>query len=219
MMREEDKSARQLVEEWQAGHNREENFKSLFDRYSSPLNYFFQKHGFSHEDCRDLTQQTLFDVYRGLSEFRLDSSFETWLFKIARNNEKNEFRNQSAGKRRGEEVSLDGAADDGSPSLVDRQLESELVVAGPLDGILVEEGVRFLRDAMQELPPNEQRCVLLWTQDLKYREIADVLKMPLGTVKSKLAKAKDHLKELLADRYPGHRSLVKLNGGTCERTP
>ncbi len=201
-MRDENKSARQLVEEWQAGHNREENFKSLFERYSSPVSSFFKKHGFSSEDCRDLTQQTFVSVYRGLTRFRLDSSFETWLFKIARNTKKNTLRDQSAEKRRGEEVSLDGAADGESPSQIDRHLEGELVVAGPLKGILVEERLRQVRDAIQKLPPDEQRCVLLRARELKYREIAEVLKMPLGTVKSKLAKAKDHLKELLTDRYP-----------------
>jgi len=201
-MRDESKSARQLVEEWQTGHNREKNFKSLFERYSPPLHYFFQKHGFTHEDCRDLTQQTFLGAYRGLARFRLDSSFETWLFKIARNITRNTLRDQSAGKRRREEVSLDDTADDGSPSPVNWHLEGELVVAGPLNGILVGERLRLVRDAMQELPSDEQQCVLLRAQGLKYREIADVLKMPLGTVKSKLAKAKDHLKELLADRYP-----------------
>lgn len=201
-MRDDNKSARQLVEEWQAGHHREENFKSLFKRYSSPVTFFFRKHGFSHEDSRDLTQQTFLCVFRGLPRFRLDASFETWLFNIARNTTKNTLRDRSTDKRRGEAVPLDDAADDANPSQVDRRLEDALVVDGPLDGILVKECLQFLRNAMQKLPPTQQRCVLFWIRGFAYQEIADVLKMPLGTVKSSLAKAKGRLKELLADRYP-----------------
>jgi len=48
-----------LLEEWQAGINREENFRLLFEQYAPLVYRFFKKHGFSTEECRDLTQETL----------------------------------------------------------------------------------------------------------------------------------------------------------------
>ncbi len=203
-MMENTKPAERLIEEWQAGSNREENFRCLFERYSRPIADFFKNRGFSNEECRDLTQETFLGVYQGIADFRLDSSFETWLFRIARNRWCNAIRDRSRKKRAAQEVPLDEGpdADKDSAFLAEIDLASSGESAGPLTHVLIEEGLRLLRDAVTELPPVQQRLFLLrFGQELKYREIAGVMGIPEGTVKSQLSRARESLKEVLGDYY------------------
>lgn len=198
------KPAERLIEEWQAGSNREENFRCLFERYSRPIADFFKNRGFSNEECRDLTQETFLGVYQGIADFRLDSSFETWLFRIARNRWCNAVRDRSRKKRAAQEVPLDEGpdADRDSAFLAAVDLGSSGENAGPLTHVLVEESLRLLRDAVTELPPVQQRLFLLrFGEELKYREIATVMGIPEGTVKSQLSRARESLKEVLGDHY------------------
>ena len=203
-MMENTKPAERLIEEWQAGSNREENFRCLFERYSRPIADFFKNRGFSNEECRDLTQETFLGVYQGIADFRLDSSFETWLFRIARNRWCNAVRDRSRKKRAAQVVPLDEGpdADKDSAFLAEVDLASSGEEGGPLTHVLVEESLRRLRDAVTELPPLQQRLFLLrFGQDLKYREIARVMGIPEGTVKSQISRARESLKEALGDYY------------------
>ncbi len=181
-----------LIREWQAGGRREEIFHLLYERYSHAVGYFFRKRGFSREDCLDLCQDTFVRVYQGMKKFRLEASFETWLFRIARNVWRNALRHRSAAKREGEEVPLE-----------DTEPESKTGEdIGPLDAVLVDERLRLVRDAMTELPPQQQRIIIMIiTQDLQYREIAALLDIPVGTVKSQLSKARKRLRQILGSRY------------------
>ena len=159
-----------LIREWQAGGRREEIFRLLYARYSHAVGYFFRRQGFSREDCLDLCQDTFVRVYQGMKKFRLESSFETWLFKIARNVWSNALRHRSAGKRKGEDVPLEdmeAESETGSPSHPTVPRAEDI---GPLDAVLVDERLRLVRDAMTELPPQQQRIlVILITQELQYR--------------------------------------------------
>lgn len=173
--------------------DREGELERLFERYARPVSYFFARRGFSPEECRDLTQETFLGVYRGMDAFRHDASVETWLFTIAANVWRNEVRSRTAGKREGREVPLEGLAE--SPGTVPAELRG---ADDPLAGLLAEERAGLLREALGELPAQMRRCLLLrLDQQLKYREIAQVLCVSIETVKSQLFQARERLRHRL----------------------
>lgn len=179
----------------------EDELEALFQRYFRPVFHFFLNRGFPREECRDLTQETFLRVYRSIGRFRREASLQTWLFQIATNVWRNEVRRRMAEKREAREVSLEGAAEGGRPIRSDRRLAGWSEPSGPLDGMLEDEQRRMLRQALEELPPQMRRCVLLRIdQNLKYREIAGVMQISIETVKSQLSQARDRLEAKLG-RY------------------
>src|SRR6185295_123541 len=82
----------------------------------------------------------------------------------------------------------------GQPIPADLSLARGAHTSGPLAGLLADEQVGRLRQALQDLPPQMRRCVLLRIdQNLKYREIAGVMQISIDTVKSQLSQARDRL--------------------------
>lgn len=172
-----------------------EEFESLFERYSQPVTSFFARRGFSPEDCRDLTQETFLGVYRGMARFRRESSVETWLFTIAANVWRNELRSRSADKREGQEISLEKQGEDYGLQLVTAGAEER---DDPLAGLIEQELSSRVRRALGELPSQMRRCLVLRIDgQLKYREIAVVMRTSIETVKSQLFQARERLRDLL----------------------
>ena len=179
---------------------KEAHFERLFQRYYRPVSYFFTNRGFSIEECRDLTQETFIGVYKGMDRFRAESSVETWLFRIAANIWRNALRSRSAEKRDGTEISLATWDDSGREISVSEVDDSP--VRGPLDEALAGERLRLLREAIEELPAQMRRCLLLRIdRDMKYREIAALMQISVDTVKSQLFQAKERLKQRLAHQF------------------
>jgi RNA polymerase sigma-70 factor (ECF subfamily) len=165
--------------------------EDLFPRYYRPVVAFFQNKGFTREESRDLAQETFLRVYRYRERFRGESSPVTWLFQIAANLYKNKLRSLAAQKRDAEEVPLD-STDARDPESEDDALEL----------ILTEERSRLLREALEELPPQMKRAVMLRvTSDMKYREIAEEMEVSIETVKAHLYQARQHLRDRLSDYF------------------
>ncbi|HEX3130805.1 MAG TPA: sigma-70 family RNA polymerase sigma factor [Thermoanaerobaculia bacterium] len=190
-------SVQKIVEELQAGISVEENFRQLCEIWHRPLYHFFSKRGFPPQDCLDLTQETFLGIYRGIGSFRRDARFETWLFTVATNAFRKRLRTGAAEKRSGEEVSLAGGEDD-------RGLEDRAVADGPMpgEGMLQQERTRLLRDAIERLPEQMRKCLVLRVyHEMKYREIATVLKLSPETVKVHLFQARRRLQADLGDYF------------------
>lgn len=191
-----------LVEQWKAaaGREREEIFRQIYVLFYRQVYRYFVRRGFVDDESRDLTQDTFVKVSEGLESFRGESRFVTWLFKVAANVYRNRLRTGSTLKRTGHEVPLDAAdGDDPSAAPAAGIATGE---PGALECILGDERSKLLRDAMQGLPLQMRRCVLLRvTQDLKYREIADVLQVTVDTVKAHLYQARQQLKGKLGDYF------------------
>ena len=165
--------------------------EDLFNSYYRPVVSFFQNKGFSTEESRDLAQETFFRVYKNRERFRGESSPVTWLFQIANNLYKNQLRSMSAQKREGEEVPLDTAGGMEPESAED-----------VLKTILLDERAKLLREALEELPPQMQKAVMLRVgSDMKYREIAEEMKVSIETVKAHLYQARQHLRDRLSDYF------------------
>lgn len=186
-----------IVEELQAGISMEENFRLLCETWNRPLYHFFSKRGFPPQDCLDLTQETFLGIYRGIGSFRRDARFETWLFTVATNAFRKRLRTGAADKRSGQEVSLEGGEDD-------RGLEDRVAADEPAPGeaMLWKERARLLRDAIERLPEQMRKCLVLRVyHEMKYREIATVLKLSPETVKVHLFQARRRLQAELGDYF------------------
>jgi RNA polymerase sigma-70 factor, ECF subfamily len=171
-------------------------FHELFEKNYLSVQKFFARNGVPPEECRDLAQETFLKAYSHLPTFRGDSNPRTWLFRIALNHLLNTRRSRSTRKREGQEVPLDTWLELAPPSAGSSQGRE----ADPLEEVLTGELSRCLRAAVEQLPPQMQRCVLLRVyHDLRYREIAEVLRVSIDTVKAHLYQARLLLKGKLSD--------------------
>jgi RNA polymerase sigma-70 factor (ECF subfamily) len=162
--------------------------EDIFRRYYEKLFRWFRRRGASREDAKDLTQETLFRVYRNIGRFRGEASLGTWIFSIAKNVWRNDLRWWHTERREGEEVSL-------------KEI-SEAIEPRALAKILEDEERRKLYEALARLPPRMRQCVFYRIhQDLKYREIAALMGTSIGTVKAQLAQAKDLLEKELGPYF------------------
>lgn len=198
-MSDRDASLQKIVDQLQAGRAVEESFRLLCERYHRPLYAFFVRRGFSHADCLDLTQETFLGIYRGIGSFRQDARFETWLFKVATNAFRKRLRLGVAGKRAGDEVSLDAA-----PGEEDGRSIFQPVAEDPLPGasLFQAERARLLREAVERLPDQMRKCLILNVyQEFKVREIAQLLHLSPETVKVHLFQARRRLQSALGPHF------------------
>jgi RNA polymerase sigma-70 factor (ECF subfamily) len=187
-----------LVEAIQAGRDVERNSELLYQRTYQPVCRMFQRWGFTTTESEDLTQETFFRVFKNIDRFRHDSWFKTWLYQIVKNICRNERRRRRASVRRDacREESLDELleADAGRvASLASSEPSAEQRALG-------KEGLEELRRAFLRLPKQMRECFYLrLVKHLKYREIAEVKKVSIETVKAHLHQARHRLRSLLTD--------------------
>jgi RNA polymerase sigma-70 factor (ECF subfamily) len=171
----------------------------VYRKYQFRIRRFFESKRITPEEARDLTQETFLRVFRGEGEFENRAQLEAWLFEIAANVRHNVLRGRAALKRAGIEVSLD------EPGLGGVDREEEIADPALVDGeqdaltaVITREQVEGLRAALAELPLQMRQCLRLRLhQDLKYKEIAEIMRISIDTVKSHLYQAKQRLREQL----------------------
>ncbi|HSS50135.1 MAG TPA: sigma-70 family RNA polymerase sigma factor, partial [Thermoanaerobaculia bacterium] len=159
-------------------------------------------------DCLDLTQETFLGIYKGIGAFRRDSSFETWLFKIATNAYRKRLRWGVAGKRGAPEVPLEEGGEEGGA------METLAATDRPAPGeeMLRRERSLVLRQAMDRLPEQMRKCLVLRVDhEMAYKEIAVVLRLSPETVKVHLARARRRLQEELGPYFES--SLAHIEEG------
>lgn len=206
-------SVRPQIVELQAGVNREQNFRILFERYHGVIYRFFFKRGFSHDECEDLTQEVFFKICKSIDSFRADGPFEGWLFQVAANVYRNTIRDKSASKRNVREDSLESFLDDFLQLADSRVWSGERPTSSPLDSFLEKERLDILAKALSELPEQMRRCLALRIhQELKYREIAVVMRISVETVKAHLYQARQRLKVILEAYFQETKSDYQEKG-------
>lgn len=147
----------------------------------------------SHEDASDIVQEALIRVYSRLADFRGDSSFLTWLFRIVQNACRDELRR----RRRQSIVYLDQPveADDGE---VTRQV-ADLAENGPEDALERLELQHVIQKGIDSLDEHHRMVIILRdVQGFSYGEIAGITGENLGTVKSRINRARKALKDYLS---------------------
>ncbi len=179
-----------------------EEFQQLYVQFFPAVIAYFRRQGFPLDEARDLAQDTFVRAFAGLAGFRREASFKTWLLKIATNVWRNELRARGALKREAPRVPLDEAQEQ---ALAEGSgMGAEDGKDGPFDALWERQRRELVRGALQDLPPQMQRCMLLHVGgDLKYREIAAVMKISIGAVKSQLHEARERLKSRLGRHLTG----------------
>ena len=150
-----------------------------------------------YQEANDCAQDIFIKVFNSIKKFRFESLFSTWLYRIAINTCKNRLKS-SAHRWKKRTVSLENPV--GSKS---DNHSYELQNGSPSAENKLEEKERFMliQKAVNALPQEQNRVVVLRDiQGLSYQEIADITGLNLGTVKSRLARARLTLKERLNKR-------------------
>ena len=180
---------RRLVRDLGAG--RQEAYLEAVDRHYQRIYAFLRHMTQSDTLAEDLTQETFASAWRSLHQFDGRASFATWLHKIA--------LNAYRGSRRGQGPPAD--------TLDDERIELADDAPSLLDQLSAQELRQQAQEAVKALPEIYREVVVLRCyQDLKYREIADLLGVPLGTVQFRLHTAlkrlQAELREEVIDREP-----------------
>ncbi len=145
----------------------------------------------NREDARDIAQDAFIKAFRNLSSFRLESSFYTWLYRIAMNLAIDHTRKRKRREASGFDESIASRDETGSVAEIHhgdsprRQLERKQLFAQ-------------IMEAMDKLPGDQKQVILLRElEGLSYKEIAEVMDVPEGTVMSRLFYARKKLQKLL----------------------
>jgi RNA polymerase sigma-70 factor, ECF subfamily len=167
-------------------------FNDLVNRYEKQVYNFAFRLTNNYDDASDIAQDAFLRVYHAIGTFRGDSSFSTWLYRITTN----VFLDDRKRARAHPKLSLDEYLELEEAS-ISRQIEDP----GPSPEAIVEEAERsrILQQAISTLPEYQRLMVVLYhAQQKTYEEIAEIMDLPIGTVKSRLNRARLALKQKLS---------------------
>ena len=182
-------------------------YERLIERYSQPVYTLVCRLLWDPAEACDVVQEVFLKVFRKIGSFRGDSSLKTWIYRIAVNEAHNHCRWN--GRHRGHEVALDGGDET-------RGCRETLAAKGssPYEFALDRERHHLVEEALAELSPSFRSVVVLRdVEEMSYEDIAEILRLPLGTVKSRLLRGREALRKLLQQRLapePGLRLSPQL---------
>ncbi len=168
-------------------------YEELIARFHQPVyNLAFRLLNDS-SDAADAVQEVFLKVFRNVGHFRNQSSLKTWVYRITVNEAHNQRR--WFFRHRSREVGLDDEAENGRGRAVADSAQS------PFDYAFDREKQVLIENALARINPLFREVVVLRDiEDLSYEEIADVLQISLGTVKSRILRGRDALKQELTAR-------------------
>lgn len=168
-----------------------DGFEELVRRYQRPITgYVFRMVG-EYESALDVTQEVFIKVYNSLHKYSSEYKFSTWLYRIAHNAAVDHLRRNSITPQ-----SLEAENADGSFQI---QIESRL--SSPEQDRERSEWRTEIDSVVRTLPPAYRDLIMLrHGQDLSYDEIAEVTGLPLGTVKNRLFRARELMREMFIAR-------------------
>lgn len=178
---------------------------SDFERLAMPLFdslYNFARWLAQNEvEAEDLVQETFTKALRGFTSFTPGTDFRAWIFRILRNT----FLTSRTGLRAKMTLSLEG--EEGESLAVERETPESLALASATRDAL--------QAALEALPLEYREVILLCdVEEMKYKEIAEVLSIPIGTVMSRIARGR----KLLRQRLAGERTRFSASAGKAERS-
>lgn len=187
----------QLVEKVQAGDNRA--FDLLVLKYQSKIQGLVSRYVNDTHEVQDVTQEAFIKAYRALPRFRGDSAFYTWLYRIAINTAKNHL--VAKGRRPpGSDVEIDDAEHyEGGGALRDME--------NPENQLFSQELSDVVNNAIKELPDDLRSAVTLREFDgLSYEDIADIMDCPVGTVRSRIFRAREAIDKRVQSQINGENT-------------
>ena len=184
----------EVVEQAKAG--REAAYRELIRRYERPVFSLIYRMVRDREAAEDLAQETFVKTLNAIGTYRPEFKFSSWIFKIANNAAIDHLR-----KRGLDTLSIDGAPDAVTPDAIEATtLQVSDRRETPLQELEARELGGAIEAAIARLRPEYRSCILLRHVDGRpYEEIAEMLDLPLGTVKTYIHRARHELRDLLAD--------------------
>ena len=175
-------------------------WEEIVQRYERRIYNLCYRFAGSADDAQDLTQEVFIKMYRTLSSYDVErGAFVTWVTSMTRNLLVDHFR-KTKHDRMTDSIDASSIPDqDDSPTLAD-QLQTK--AAPPDSTVQSREAQEMVHNALQKLSPELREAVILRDlQDRDYREIAEVLRVPEGTVKSRINRGRAELARLLSRTY------------------
>ncbi|MDR3734537.1 MAG: sigma-70 family RNA polymerase sigma factor [Acidobacteriaceae bacterium] len=186
-----------LVADLKAGS--EEAFALLVALYHQPLYSVIARSLNDPSDAADITQEVFLKVFRGIQGFHGEASLKTWLYRIALHEAANRRRWWSRHKR--QELTIDSSAAGESDDADDAHCLRDTLADGarsPYDCAAAQETKTQVEEALRKLPENFRTVVILREiEGFAYDEIAEILNINIGTVKSRLLRGRAALKGYL----------------------
>ncbi len=171
-----------------------EAFNILVDKYSERLTHYLYGFLGDAKRCEDLLQETFLRVYRNRHSYQRIAKFSTWLYTIAGNLARSEYRK----RKRRRMYSLQSVNRDNEE--YELQLPDETFRPDNHAESTIQD--KYIQDALDEIPESFREVVVLRdVQQLAYEEIAEITGLPMGTVKSRINRGRSKLQILLKDVY------------------
>ncbi|MYN10427.1 RNA polymerase sigma factor RpoE [Pseudoduganella aquatica] len=178
-----------LVERVQAGER--QAFDLLVAKYQRRLMRLVSRIVHDPAEAEDVVQETFIKAYRAIRRFRGDSAFYTWLYRIGINTAKNFLASQS----RRTPTSTENDAEQAESFDSGEQLRD---INTPESVLASQQIARTVNAAMDALPLDLRTAIVLREiEGLSYEEIADIMSCPIGTVRSRIFRARDVIAERL----------------------
>ena len=202
-----------LVADLKAGS--EDAFAQLIAQYHQPLYSLIVRSIQDQADAADITQEVFIKVFRSTSGFHGESSLRTWLYRIALREASNQRRWWSRHKR--QEITIDSSSsepdDDGDMPLLSATLMDGR--ESPFDHAAQTEVRQRVEAALQQLPEAYRTVVILREiEGFAYEEIAEILDVNLGTVKSRLTRGRAALRTILVNAEAAKFNARRIVSGT-----
>jgi RNA polymerase sigma-70 factor (ECF subfamily) len=177
----------QLVERAQKGDKRA--FELLVMKYERKLGRLLSRMVRDTAEIDDITQEAFIKAYRALPQFRGDSAFYTWLYRIAVNTAKNYL--MAKGKR---EISKSDLIDEDGEVMEDLLMPHD--IATPDAELQTKQIAKAVNETVEELPEELRTAITLREiEGLSYEEIAQMMDCPIGTVRSRIFRAREAIAE------------------------
>ena len=180
----------------QAKTGSEAAYRELLARYERPVFSLIFRMVRDREMAEDLAQETFIKVLNNLDRYSPEFKFSSWLFKIANNLTIDHLR-----RRRVDTISIEGAPD--AVTAESARATSIAVVSvgeSPLEELESKELGTAIERAIGKLRPEYRACIMLrHVEDKSYEEIAEIVKLPLGTVKTYIHRARHELRTALGE--------------------
>lgn len=159
----------------------------------------------NQEDTYDLSQETFIKAYTKLNQFNEGSKFSTWLYRIATNTSLDELRRRKGKETFSSDQTIGGSEGEIVPQYIDETENVELQVVN-------KEQKEIIEAALGEVNESHRTILILRDmQGLSYEEISDLLDLSLGTVKSRISRARQEMKKVLMQNKEPYVSFFRQN--------
>ena len=197
---------KELVERIQntEGRKREVAFAMMYTRHYNTAYGVALKFTKNHEEIEEIIQNSFFKVHRYVQSFRGDSAFSTWFYQIVRNTAINYKAHES---RRLSASSLEG---EGMMEKADSSRKSSY---SPEQDEQTSSLEKVAKQGLAQLNPDLRQTLLLVTESgMSYEDVAAITDVPVGTVRSRVFRARQNLAEYIDGKHPGFSRFRKKSG-------